>query len=409
MHATFLSRSFARLGLFRGRRRQRIQAHNQIAPAAAQGRLKASQVIYRHVPGSRLDALQGTQVHLGTPGQNLLRQPGAQAQGMEVVRDNDVRFGRGFLRHRLLYMPGNARMESGRKHRVRQTLLTGRNLLAKTGLPMNATPLRAPLFCPWLAVLLALLPALAHAQDPYATPPPTDPLAGVPVRVLDQQQVEIGTHRITYNRIAPPVFPAPTPTPTTGPTTNATNHGPQTRGVSRSPHTNDAGDGGEKDYKMLLLSATVYDHQFTEVRWNDGAGAELRAYINIDFCYFTTVTNLETADTIYNLMFAWSNDTANSLTQAGQQPPNLAAYPPGRSSYQIIAGDANAHPDALAALDALCIYFDANKAQMVAAYNQREADNAAHQQWLIDHPTAQPDTVMYFWPIKGSAYLNQTH
>ncbi len=259
-----------------------------------------------------------------------------------------------------------------------------------------------------VAFVLALLPAFARAQDPYATPTPVDPLAGVPVRVLDQQQVEIGTHRIIFNRIVPPVFPAPTPTPTPQPETNANaaNRGSQTRGVSRTQRTNDAGTG-EKDYKMLLLSATVYDHQFTELRWNDGAGAVLRAYINIDFCYFTTVTNLETADTVYDLFFAWSNDTVSSLTLAGQQPPNLAAYPPGRSSYQIIAGDANAHPDALAALDALCIYFDAHKAQMVAAYNQREADNAAHQQWLIDHPPVQPDTVMYFWPIKGSAYLNQ--
>ena len=279
---------------------------------------------------------------------------------------------------------------------------------------MNAQFSRPQNFClVTLAVLLlAMLPTLTHAQDPYAAPTPADPLAGVPVRVVDQQQVEIGTHRITYNRIAPPVFPTPSPTPASqaGTNSNAARHGAQTRGVTRSPHTNDTGGGsGEKDYKMLLLSATVYDHQFTELRWNDGNGAVLRAYVNIDFCYFTTVTNLETDDTVYDLMFAWSNDTVASLTQAGQPPPNLAAYPPGRSSYQIIAGDANAHPDALVALDALCIYFDANRAQMVAAYNQREADNAAHQQWLIDHPPVQPDTVMYFWPIKGSAYLNQTH
>ena len=65
-----------------------------------------------------------------------------------------------------------------------------------------------------LAVLvLALLPALAHAQDSYPTPTPADPLAGVPVQVLNQQQVTIGTHTITLNRIAPPVFPSPAPKP----------------------------------------------------------------------------------------------------------------------------------------------------------------------------------------------------
>ena len=51
------------------------------------------------------------------------------------------------------------------------------------------------------------------------TPAP-DPLAGVTVQILDQQQVEVGDHTLTLNRIASPVFrvavlaaPAPTPVP----------------------------------------------------------------------------------------------------------------------------------------------------------------------------------------------------
>ena len=59
----------------------------------------------------------------------------------------------------------------------------------------------------WLAVALTLaLPAWTHAQDPFPTPTPIpDPLADVPVQVVDQQQVTYGTHTITFNRIAPPV------------------------------------------------------------------------------------------------------------------------------------------------------------------------------------------------------------
>ena len=160
---------------------------------------------------------------------------------------------------------------------------------------------------------------------------------------------------------------------------------------------------------MLFLSATVYGHQFTEVRWNDGTGVALRAYVNLDFCYFTTVTNLETSDTIYDLVFTWNNDTAASLTQAGQQLPNFSSVPAGHSGYQVFAGDLDTHSDAIAALNALYAYYDANSAQMIATYNQQQADNAAHQQWLKDHPPVQADTVINYWPVKSQVYLPVAH
>jgi hypothetical protein len=262
---------------------------------------------------------------------------------------------------------------------------------------------------PLAALALTLFPAFAHAQDPYPAPTPPDPLAGVPVQVLDQQQVEIGTHKITFNRIAPPTFPARTPAPQAAPTAQTTNRSPQTRSVIRSAQTNDTGISQPKQGKILFLSATVYDRQFTEVRSYGGVSPELRAYVNIDFNYFSTVSEIETADTVYLLMFGLGNDTADALVQRGGQPPNLAAFPQDRSAYQIIEGSVADHAEDIAALDALCVYYDVNKAQMVAAYNQQQADNAARAQWLKDHPPVQPDTVINYWPVKNSVYLNQSH
>ena len=258
-------------------------------------------------------------------------------------------------------------------------------------------------------------------RSPTPTPPP-DPLAGVPVQVLDQQQVTVGTHTITYNRIVPPAFPAPTPTPVpqATPITNTVNHTVQVARAKSSTSRRtaqarshkmtrtaqaDGADSADKPYKMLLLSATVYDHQFTEVRWNDGTQPGLTAYVNLDFRYFTAVTNLETADTVYDLMFAWGDDATSSLTQAGQPLPNFSSVPAGHSGYQVIAGDPNANPDAVAALNALCAYYDANSAQMIAAYNQQQANNAAYQQWLQAHPQPTPNTVINYWPVKSQVWL----
>ena len=289
---------------------------------------------------------------------------------------------------------------------------------------MKANPLLKWHQCLLLTVL-TLLPLLAaHAQDPYSTPPPPiDPLAGIPVQVLDQQQVNSGDHVITLNRIAPPNLPTftPSPTPATQPQaqTNAVSAGQpttrsaRTRSVAkpRSAQTSDA--SGEqspgKTYKIVFLSTTVYDRQFTELRWYGGNTPEFRVYVNMDFNLFTGIRTVETADTVYDLMFGLGNDTVDTLTQAGRSLPDFSQSPAGHCAYQIIQGSEAAYPEDASALATLCAYYDANKAQLTAAYQQHLANQAAHDQWVQDHPSVPQDTVMNFWPVKNSAYLGQAH
>ena len=140
----------------------------------------------------------------------------------------------------------------------------------------------------------------------------------MPVQVIDQQQVNYSTHTVTLNRIAPPAFPTPTPTPTptskTGTNTNAAKRRSQSRGVSRSAQSKDASNDVSKAFQVVFLSATVYDHQFTELRFYGGSNPELSVYVNIDFNYFAGVEQIETADTVYMIFFGLGNDTAASLT-----------------------------------------------------------------------------------------------
>ena len=171
-----------------------------------------------------------------------------------------------------------------------------------------------------MAALLGLgLPAVGHAQDPSPTPTPPDPLAGVPVQVLNQQQVTYGNHTITLNRIAPPTFPSPTPTPApqTGANTNAAHHGPQTR----SARGNDPGGNADKTLQIVFLSATVYDHQFTALRWCGGVNPEFSAYVNLDFNCFAGVEQIETADTVYLIFLGLGDDTAASLPRQARRRP----------------------------------------------------------------------------------------
>ena len=270
-------------------------------------------------------------------------------------------------------------------------------------------------------ILWAILPGTAIGQSTSPSPTPVDPLAGAPLQVLDQQQVAVGTHVITLNRIAPPHLQPLQPTPTAAAQTQGTTPAKTTRTVSTKPTTrsakgknarsassnSDTGNDQEKPLKVLSFSATVYDHQFTELRWYGGNRPELRVYVNIDFNLLAGATNIVTPDAVYMPIFGLGNDTVDTLVQTGGQVPDLSQFPVGASAYQIVQGDPDDHPDEVAALVALCLYHDGNKVQLAAAYQERLADQAAHDQWLRDHPPVQPDTVINYWPTKNSIFLSQ--
>ena len=134
----------------------------------------------------------------------------------------------------------------------------------------------------WLAIGLMALPRIAGAQSEQTTPAPApDPLAGIPVQVLDQQQVDMGDHTVTLNRIAPPNLPTPAPTPTPAPQPAPTPGGAPIQ---------------EKLSKVVCLSIDSKNQLLTEVHGYNGAKPELHAHLNVDFRLLGSVSQLETND-----------------------------------------------------------------------------------------------------------------
>ncbi len=239
------------------------------------------------------------------------------------------------------------------------------------------------LFVPLLAfrlgisILLIAFSTAASAQTATPTPPP-DPLAGIPVQVLDQQQVDMGDHTVTLNRIAPPPL-APPPPPSTLPSPSAP-------------------PGVEKPCKVVSLSLDQQDQRFTEVRDYGASRPELHAHLNVDFRLFGGVSQLETSDAFYLYMLAFDFDS----TDASLPDPTLSL--PDHASYAVTAGSAADYTDALGGLDALCAYFDANRSQLITDYQKRRADAQAHRN-QPPTPTPTPrDTVINYWPVKSAVY-----
>jgi len=237
----------------------------------------------------------------------------------------------------------------------------------------------------------------------------------IKLQVIESQTIQLGNQITTFNLVVPPVFPTPTPAAVPAPTP------PLSPAYLQWLQAED-----QKTYKIIFLSATIYDHNVTDVRFSDQTGS-CRVFSDINFAYLSGACEFETPDTIYEYMGAWGDETTSTLyenlsawpaamqanqvtlkwvTKARQQLPNLAISPGSRSGY-LVAEAPVAGSDVLSVLNDLHAYYDANHVQLIAAYQQRIASQAAAQAWAAAHPPGPPPPVVInMWPIKNSRYLN---
>jgi hypothetical protein len=159
---------------------------------------------------------------------------------------------------------------------------------------------------------------------------------------------------------------------------------------------------------MVVLGATTYDGQYTEIRWSNG-DQWLRAISNIDFKYFTGFAEFETIDTVYELVMMSSQEASAGIPSGS---PLIAwinqarlALPQASSGYLVVEGDATTDPGALSDLDALHSYFDASKDRLAQEYNQRQLELQTQLSRLsTQQPSPKPPTTINFWPIKSKLW-----
>ena len=257
-----------------------------------------------------------------------------------------------------------------------------------------------------LAAILVTIPVAAQQNAAPAGQAQTS----IQVRVLQQTQINLGDHRLILNRVAPPIFP-PVP-PALSPA-----HAPTALDVARAKAIE--ARAPQKKNESLSLSATVYDNNITEVRSFTG-GREYTIFSNIDFNLLAGLGCLETADTSYFLILGVRNIKREEVEAfnkrallQGQKDgfkriPQHETFSKMRSEYVIAKEDMDAQPpaDFLSALDALHVFFDANKDRLANEHAKRVADLTKQEQWLKEHPPKPQDTVVNFWPGKNTVILD---
>ncbi len=216
----------------------------------------------------------------------------------------------------------------------------------------------------------------AWAQESASTPTRT-PLP--PLRVIEGIEVRRGQDTTVYQRVEPPVLPPRPPAPAQ-----------PAEEPQAPPLTAEQQRRAAKHSAVVFLSATVYDHRVTELRWFENQ-REYRAFSNADFNLLAGRGEIETEDTIYWLLMAVSSMTGEEvvaqneriatlgLPLAPRQIPVPENFSATRAEYVLAEGSVTPFPSAetLAAFDALHVFYDANKATLVEEQARRVVEDAA--------------------------------
>ena len=264
---------------------------------------------------------------------------------------------------------------------------------------MNA--MKTPVAVFFFVLLSVLASALDSPEGAKSERPP------IQFRVLQGWKADLGDWSIYLNRVAPPVLQsAPVKVQQGNPQTSET----IPPGVLAAP----------KKSEVLFLSATVFDHRISEIRWMDGA-RQWTAFSNIDCNLFGGSATFETADTVVSLLLAVGNGTTGKDGFAGsgaknvqgpfparKQIPSLDKLSPTHAQYLIVEAESGAAPQAkdLAVLDALHVFFDANRQRLAGEFAKGEAVRIAQEQRPKEPPTKPKDTVVNFWPGKGTVIFD---
>ena len=226
-------------------------------------------------------------------------------------------------------------------------------------------------------------------------------IAGVPVTVLSRTVVKVANGTVTYLRITPPIFPAPSPPP---PAPEAPLSPEQQAALERAE---------AKPYSTLALTATVYTRAdgsaaLTLLTWHDG-GRVFRAISNADWRLLRQLNDIET-ETHRFQYFPFIDTQPLAELPSGQEPAGLALFPAAPApdaipEYYLEGGadDAAATEPVLAALDQLHAYVHLHRAELIAQLadlTRREAEAAELARQATAQPPKPRDEKVFFWKIR---------
>jgi hypothetical protein len=157
---------------------------------------------------------------------------------------------------------------------------------------------------------------------------------------------------------------------------------------------------------FVMVSATIYDHKATHVRWwHEGEAFE--AWSNVDWNHLGGFIGFEARNKRYEMMLVSGNASSQVLQQQNKQGyritvPQIPALPnleEKGASYTIIKGD-ESNEQAMEFIEAIHDLYAAEKPRLIAAFNEREKNHVIwmrKREALRNNPPPKPDLTINFW------------
>lgn len=242
----------------------------------------------------------------------------------------------------------------------------------------------------------AIIGPLADGTQPAAVPPPPAPerqvLKSLTKRIVREEPAPLPDMRPVRKTVAltkqlivsPPLpeAPAPPPADLTDPEVAARMA---------------AFRASKRKTEIVLVSATVYDHRQTYLRWwpNGRPEREMGAWVDFDASLLTGFANYSWGERRFALIMGLGNeDTARrqrfeAMRGRTYTPPAIPEIPAGGSGFVVAKGDADA-PGALDLVNSLVDLYRAEQPRLAAAYAGREKARLEREAHLRAHEACPP-------------------
>jgi len=223
--------------------------------------------------------------------------------------------------------------------------------------------------------------------------------------VLERKEFDRGDRRIIMSRVAPPPVRTRTSGADSGETVNER--------ISAAEFGEMLRKYEEKEYRTIMLSATVYDREFTELRWSHG-GERYLAYSSIDFNFMRGFTEFETGGAVYSFLLGIGNESTGDIGELNRlalkpgreglverQIPQKPVFTPGRAEYVVVSDDPAIieRDDVFDPIDALHTNFELNETRLRIRHQRAEALEEARKRYEAANPVEPQDIVINFYPL----------
>jgi hypothetical protein len=227
------------------------------------------------------------------------------------------------------------------------------------------------------------------------TPTPTArPVERPPLEVIDTFVHPKGECSLVIQKVVPPhVPPALRPSPPLELTEEELEA--LLKGREAAPET-----------RVAMISATVYDHEKTLVRWwvpEDRARAieprSFEAWSNLDFRHLGGFVSFEFRGIKHMLIMGVGAVDTNAWRQSQTARvfdlPISPDLPVDRPAYVVTEGEGS-DAEGMAVMDGLHALYAKEKDRLVAAYEGREHARKERAAWLLANPPQSRDTVLHY-------------